>query len=52
MTVVKPRLVLDSVIGPMRYLKSEAELALTEQAAHFADFGLEDRPSGCRRWHS
>ena len=41
MSVVKPRLELDSVIGPMRYLKSEAELALTEQAAHFADFGLE-----------
>ena len=32
MVAAKPGLVLDRVIGPMRYLKSEAELALTEQA--------------------
>jgi Xaa-Pro aminopeptidase len=41
MTAVKPHLSLDSVVGPMRYLKNAAELALIEQAAHFADFGLQ-----------
>ncbi len=36
----KPRLVLDDTIQRLRYLKSEAEIELTRQAAAYADFGL------------
>lgn len=36
----KPLLVLDDTIQRMRYLKSEAEIELTRQAAAYADFGL------------
>ena len=38
---VKPELVVDGSVGELRYLKSDAELALVEAAAHYADFGLE-----------
>ena len=34
----KPRLVLDDTIQRLRYLKSEAEIELTRQAAAYADF--------------
>jgi Xaa-Pro aminopeptidase len=36
----KPLLVLDETIQHMRYLKTEAEIELTRQAAAYADYGL------------
>ncbi len=39
MRTVKPQLAIDRLIGPMRYLKDRAELALIELAAHYADYG-------------
>lgn len=41
MQTVKPTLQLDSAVAQMRYIKNEAELALIEQAARYADYGLE-----------
>jgi len=41
MQAVKPALQLDSTVSQMRYIKDEAELALIEQAAGYADYGLE-----------
>lgn len=40
MQAVKPQLALDSTVAKLRYVKSEAELALVEMAAHYADYGL------------
>jgi len=40
MQAVKPGLRLDSGVARMRYLKTEAEIALTELAAGYADYGL------------
>jgi Xaa-Pro aminopeptidase len=37
----KPHLVLDDTVQRMRYLKSPEEIALTRQAAAYADYGLE-----------
>ena len=41
MQTIKPRLDVTNLIAPMRYLKTEAEIALTELAAGYADFALE-----------
>lgn len=40
MQAVKPQLTLDGAVAQLRYIKSEAELALIEVAASYADFGL------------
>ena len=40
MQAVKPALQPDAAVNQMRYVKDEAELALIEVAANFADFGL------------
>lgn len=40
MQAIKPHLRLDGGVGQMRYVKNEAEIALTRAAAEFADYGL------------
>lgn len=40
MQAVKPQLRLDSTVAHLRYVKDEAELALIEVAAGYADYGL------------
>lgn len=41
MRAVKSHLRMDTVVGPMRYLKNQDELALIELAARYADYGQE-----------
>jgi len=40
MRAVNPGLLLDSTVGRLRYLKTDAEIELTRIAAGYADFGL------------
>ncbi|MBV7336416.1 aminopeptidase P family N-terminal domain-containing protein [Chloroflexi bacterium TSY] len=50
---VKPQLCLDGVVAKLRYIKTEAELALIQQAAAYADFGLSvARSAVAERIHS
>ncbi|MEM7124811.1 MAG: Xaa-Pro peptidase family protein [Chloroflexota bacterium] len=41
MQAIKPRLCLDGSVTQLRYIKSAEELALIQQAANYADYGLE-----------